>query len=110
MFFRKGIAWRLLSAIVFVLTTAALCAFTAGAAEAKYVYVHAQNGTDTAESGTAEHPVKTLSYAYDLAERSGCSEAVIVLMGEYPIPQIYTEAAHGFSVTVTANDGKTDYG
>ena len=110
MFFRKGIAWRLLSAIVFVLTTAALCAFTAGAAGAKYVYVHAQNGTDTAESGTAEHPVKTLAYAYDLAEKSGCTEAVIVLMGEYPIPQIYTEAAHGFSVTVTANDGKTDYG
>lgn len=110
MVFRKNTAWRLLSALLLVLTTATFCAFTAGAASTQYVYVHAQNGTDTAGSGTAAHPVKTLAYAYDLAQKSGCSEAVIVLTGEYTIDRIHTETAHDFSVTITTNDGTTDYG
>ena len=86
---------------------------TASGAEtgaAKYFYVDPIKGSDVGNDGTVSRPLKTLAKAYAFAEASGCTDAVIVIMGRYTQSTAFSAPKHGFSVTVTSNDGKTDYG
>ncbi|MBR0326531.1 MAG: family 43 glycosylhydrolase [Clostridia bacterium] len=74
----------------------------------KYIYINYVSGRDTAD-GTKSDPIKTLNKAFTLANNSGYDSVAFVIMTKYTMGSTYTAPKHTYGVTITANDGETDY-
>ncbi len=79
--------------------------------EKEYIYVNSETGIDSRDSGSVDMPVKTFTYALNLANfRKVNGELVVVFQNQYTFVKTAVEVSHpNYSVTLTAFDGITDY-
>ena len=71
------------------------------------IYVHSGIGNDEAEGNSPDTPLKTLPCAIQKLKEIG---GQIVIMDAYAISSELTEPIHTAPITITTNDGDTDYG
>ncbi|MBE6679773.1 MAG: hypothetical protein E7598_04540, partial [Ruminococcaceae bacterium] len=76
-----------------------------------YYYVNSETGVDNIECGSVDAPVKTFTYALNLANRNRVEgELVVVFQNSYTFVKTVNEVAHpDYSVKLTAKDETTDY-
>ncbi len=105
----KNTSLFVLSKIICALIMTVLLAFCISAAEAEYYYVNSETGTLNALA-TKDSPTKFFTDACEMAAESGVKNAVIVITNAYDFPNTVKEVSHeGVKLTITSNDGETDY-
>lgn len=97
--------------LLFVFALVLVLGITAAAEDVTYYYINSETGMDTLENGGADSPVKTFTYALNLANRNQVEgELVVVFQNKYDVVKTVNEVAHpNYSVKLTAVGENTDY-